>query len=220
MHACTHENNWDSWGSLYKFYFKEKISHSSHHCHKLSSTFPGSLQSLMYGAKISAKQRYFRTSHKVVIISPNISINSFRQSSTPSSFHYWNSGFEFERQDFFKLWQCGGSSWLIETALAGAKKKIHLANIKITRGSGWILLKMWPYLFLFYFSEFLMRTDFCWCAAHFNSTMESGSSTWAPIEMQKEASSLTRISFTCFHFGRREKWMVELTPEFPAETRL
>lgn len=41
---------------------------------------------MMCGTHISAKQRYFRTSYKVVIISPNIPINSFRQPSTHPGF--------------------------------------------------------------------------------------------------------------------------------------
>lgn len=43
-----------------------------------------------------------------------------------------------------------------------------------------------------------MRTDFCWCAAHFNSILEFGSSTWERIEMQREARSLTRIPLPAF----------------------
>lgn len=43
-----------------------------------------------------------------------------------------------------------------------------------------------------------MRTDFCWWAAHFNSTLEFGSSTWDRIEMQKEARSITRILLPAF----------------------
>lgn len=43
-----------------------------------------------------------------------------------------------------------------------------------------------------------MRTNFCWWAAHFNSTLEFGSSNWEPIEMQREARSITEISLPAF----------------------
>lgn len=86
--------------------------------------FMDSLQSLLCGSHISAKQRYFRTSCKVVIISPNMPINSFRQPSTPSLFHYWVSVLNLRGRFFLQLWQFGSYSWLIETVLAGAKKYI------------------------------------------------------------------------------------------------
>lgn len=77
-------------------------------------------------------------------------------------------------------------------------EKIHFAYTKKYKGVRLNPLKMWPYIFLFYFPEFLMRTEFCWCAVHFNSTLESGSSTWERIEMQREARSLTRIPLPAF----------------------
>lgn len=75
---------------------------------------------------------------------------------------------------------------------AGAEK-IHFANTKKYKGVRRNPLRMWPYIFLFYFPEFLMRTDFCWYAAHFNSALEFGSSMWEPIEMQREARTVSRI---------------------------
>lgn len=138
---------------------------------------------------------------KVVIISPNTPINSFRQPSTPSLFHCSVSGLDLKgRLFFFKPWQFGGSSWLKETVLAGAKKYILHTHTQKKKHKRVRLnpLKMWPYIFLLYFPEFLMRTDFCWCAAHWNSTLEFGSSTWKRFEMQRGARPLTRIPLPVF----------------------
>lgn len=78
-------------------------------------------------------------------------------------------------------------------------EKIHFAYTKKKyKGVRLNPLKVWPYIFLFYFPEFLMRTDFCWCAAHFNSALEFGSSAWEPIEMQREARSISRIPLPAF----------------------
>jgi len=38
-----------------------------------------------------------------------------------------------------------------------------------------------------------MSIDFCWSAAHFNSKLEFGCSIGEPIEMQREARSITRV---------------------------
>jgi len=55
----------------------------------------------------------------------------------------------FEKQIyFFKPWQFGGYSWLIETVFAGAKKT-HFAYTKKYKGVKLNPLKMWPYIFLF-----------------------------------------------------------------------
>lgn len=64
-----------------------------------------------------------------------------------------------------------------------------------------------------------MRTDFCWCAAHFNSTVEFGSSTWEPIEMQKEARSIGG-SFYLHSVWKKRKYKEKLTNELPIEPEL
>lgn len=94
-------------------------------------------------------------------------------------------------------------------------EKIYFAYTKKYKGVRLNPLKMWPYIFLFYFSEFLMRIDFCWCAAHFNSASEFGSSAWESIEMQREARSVSRIPLPEFTGDE-----VELTTELPVESRL
>lgn len=151
----------------------------------------------MCGTHISAKRRYFRTSCKVVVISPNIPINSFRQPSTPFLFHCWIFWAEFEKQIFFL--SLGNLEAIVGLQDCACRcEKIHFAYTKKYKGVRLNPLKLWPYIFLFSFPEFLMRTEFCWCAVHFNSTLESGSSTRERIEMQREDP------FTCIHSGRRE----------------
>lgn len=78
------------------------------------------------------------------------------------------------------------------------RKNTFCIHKKIQGGQAESFENVALHLFLFYFPEFLMRTDFCWCAAHFNSALEFGSSTWEPIEMQREARSGSRIPLPAF----------------------
>lgn len=58
-------------------------------------------------------------------------------------------------------------------------------------------LKICPYIFLFYFPEFLM-IDLLLVCCPFYRTVEVGSSTWELIEMQREARAITRILLPTF----------------------
>lgn len=138
---------------------------------------------------------------KVVIISPNTPINSFRQPSTPSLFHCSVSGLDLKGRLFFlSLGNLEVLVGLKRLCLQVRKNTfcIHTQKKKKHKRVRLNPLKMWPYIFLLYFPEFLMRTDFCWCAAHWNSTLEFGSSTWKRFEMQRGARPLTRIPLPVF----------------------
>ena len=103
---------------------------------------------------------------------PQYSYKQFQAALHPSWFHYWVSGLNLKGRFFFFL-SLGNLEAIVglQRLCLQVRKNTFCIHKKKYKGVRLNPLKMWPYIFLFYFLEFLMRADFCWCAAHFNSSI-------------------------------------------------
>lgn len=91
--------------------------------------------------------------------------------------------------------------------LAGAKKKIQFACIKITRGGQTEFFEN-ALLHLFNFTEFLMSTDFVGLLPILIASWNLAVPPGEPIEMQREARSITRVPLPAFTLGEEKECKV------------
>lgn len=88
------------------------------------------------------------------------------------------------------------------------KKKIQFACIKITRGGGQNEFFENALLHLFNFTEFLMSTDFVGLLPILIASWNLAVPLGEPIEMQREARSITRVPLPAFTLGEEKKCKV------------